>query len=76
MHRSEFRNQDTGIKFTFFHSRYKALYAYTPRNADELPLEVDDIIYVMEKCDDGWYIGTNTRSGQFGTFTGNYAQSQ
>jgi hypothetical protein len=54
--------------------RYRALYPYTARNEDELNLADGDIVYVMEKCDDGWYIGTNTRTGQFGTFPGNYVQ--
>ena len=31
-----------------------------------------DIVYVMEKCDDGWFVGTSQRTGIFGTFPGNY----
>ncbi|MCP9265830.1 Sorbin and SH3 domain-containing protein 1 [Dirofilaria immitis] len=37
---------------------YRVLYAYKPRNADELELEENDIVFVVEKCDDGWFIGT------------------
>ncbi|RCN53301.1 SH3 domain protein [Ancylostoma caninum] len=51
---------------------YRALYRYAPTKDDEVALEVDDIIFVVEKCDDGWYIGTVLRTGQFGTFPGNY----
>lgn len=37
--------------------RYRALYPYRPKETDELDLEADDIIFVVEKCDDGWFIG-------------------
>ncbi|VBB28975.1 unnamed protein product [Acanthocheilonema viteae] len=53
---------------------YRVLYAYKPRNADELELEENDIVFVIEKCDDGWFIGTLPRTGQFGTFPGNYVE--
>uniref|UniRef100_A0A7I4YL93 Proteophosphoglycan ppg4 n=1 Tax=Haemonchus contortus TaxID=6289 RepID=A0A7I4YL93_HAECO len=53
---------------------YRALYPYTPMKDDEVALEVNDIIFVVEKCDDGWYIGTVLRTGQFGTFPGNYVE--
>ena len=32
----------------------------------------DDKVEVMEQCVDGWYVGLNQRTGQFGTFPGNY----
>ncbi|VDM57525.1 unnamed protein product [Angiostrongylus costaricensis] len=35
---------------------YRALYKFTPTKSDEVSLEVNDIIFVVEKCDDGWYI--------------------
>lgn len=61
---------------------------------DEVSLQVDDIIFVVEKCEDGWFIGqlpaknflpyipsrseddlgTVLRTGQFGTFPGNYVE--
>ncbi|EJW88079.1 hypothetical protein WUBG_01011 [Wuchereria bancrofti] len=53
---------------------YRVLYAYKPRNADELELQENDIVFVIEKCDDGWFIGTLPRTGQFGTFPGNYVE--
>ena len=37
-----------------------------------LELREGDVVYVMEKCDDGWFVGTSQRSGVFGTFPGNY----
>ncbi|KAJ7419126.1 sorbin and SH3 domain containing 1 [Pitangus sulphuratus] len=35
---------------------YQALYSYTPQNDDELELRDGDIVDVMEKCDDGWFV--------------------
>ncbi|XP_066262875.1 uncharacterized protein [Euwallacea similis] len=51
---------------------YRALYKYTPQNDDELELLEGDTVYVLEKCDDGWYVGSSERTGAFGTFPGNY----
>ncbi|XP_043369559.1 sorbin and SH3 domain-containing protein 2 isoform X9 [Dermochelys coriacea] len=53
---------------------FQALYNYTPRNEDELELREGDIIDVMEKCDDGWFVGTSRRTKFFGTFPGNYVK--
>ncbi|XP_078386702.1 sorbin and SH3 domain-containing protein 1 isoform X25 [Cetorhinus maximus] len=53
---------------------FQALYSYTPQNEDELELREGDIVDVMEKCDDGWFVGTSRRSKQFGTFPGNYVK--
>uniref|UniRef100_A0A8D2ZHK6 Osteoclast-stimulating factor 1 n=1 Tax=Scophthalmus maximus TaxID=52904 RepID=A0A8D2ZHK6_SCOMX len=53
---------------------YQAVYNYTPRNEDELELREGDIVDVMEKCDDGWFVGTSRRSKLFGTFPGNYVK--
>lgn len=36
---------------------YQALYSYVPQNDDELELRDGDIVDVMEKCDDGWFVG-------------------
>ena len=33
------------------------MYNYLPRNEDELELKEGDIVDVMEKCDDGWFVG-------------------
>nr|XP_046206656.1 vinexin isoform X1 [Oncorhynchus gorbuscha]XP_046206657.1 vinexin isoform X1 [Oncorhynchus gorbuscha] len=51
---------------------YKAVYNYNPQNRDELELREGDIVQVMEKCDDGWFVGTSERTHAFGTFPGNY----
>ncbi|XP_057687340.1 vinexin isoform X2 [Corythoichthys intestinalis] len=54
------------------HKPYKAVYNYKPQNADELELREGDIVQVIEKCDDGWFVGTSERTHAFGTFPGNY----
>ncbi|XP_042278094.1 vinexin isoform X2 [Thunnus maccoyii] len=51
---------------------YKAVYNYKPQNSDELELREGDVVQVMEKCDDGWFVGTSERTHAFGTFPGNY----
>ncbi|KAG0703357.1 Vinexin [Chionoecetes opilio] len=54
--------------------QYRALYNYKPQNDDELELMENDLVMVMEKCDDGWFVGTSRRTGLFGTFPGNYVE--
>uniref|UniRef100_A0A3Q3J0T9 Sorbin and SH3 domain containing 1 n=1 Tax=Monopterus albus TaxID=43700 RepID=A0A3Q3J0T9_MONAL len=53
---------------------FQALYSYLPQNDDELELQEGDLVSVMEKCDDGWFVGTSKRTKQFGTFPGNYVK--
>ncbi|XP_031340840.1 uncharacterized protein LOC116168956 isoform X4 [Photinus pyralis] len=53
---------------------YRALYKYRPQNDDELELLEGDVVFVLEKCDDGWYVGSSQRTGAFGTFPGNYVE--
>ncbi|XP_068606769.1 sorbin and SH3 domain-containing protein 1-like [Brachionichthys hirsutus] len=53
---------------------YQAVYNYLPHNEDELELKEGDIVDVMEKCDDGWFVGTSRRTKLFGTFPGNYVK--
>lgn len=38
-------------------SSFQALYSYVPQNDDELELREGDLVSVMEKCDDGWFVG-------------------
>ena len=53
---------------------YRVQYSYKPRNPDELELHVGDVVFVVETCADGWFIGTCQRTQEFGTFPGNYVQ--
>lgn len=50
------------------------MYKYRPQNPDELELNEGDTVYVLEKCDDGWYVGSSQRTGRFGTFPGIHFQ--
>ncbi|KAI5622048.1 vinexin isoform X4 [Silurus asotus] len=43
---------------------YKAVYNYKPQNGDELELMEGDIVQVMEKCDDGWFVGSFSTNSQ------------
>lgn len=54
---------------------FQALYNYMPQNEDELELQEGDLVNVMEKCDDGWFVGTSKRTKLFGTFPGNYVKA-
>uniref|UniRef100_A0A9J8A3K3 Sorbin and SH3 domain containing 3 n=1 Tax=Cyprinus carpio carpio TaxID=630221 RepID=A0A9J8A3K3_CYPCA len=35
---------------------YRAVYNYKPQNKDELELREGDLVQVIEKCDDGWFV--------------------
>ena len=37
--------------------RFQVLYNYAPRNEDELELREGEVVDVMERCDDGWFVG-------------------
>jgi len=55
----------------------KALYDYVPENtAEEIELEENDIIDVEFKGDNGWWVGTNVRTGRNGIFPGTYVEEQ
>uniref|UniRef100_A0AAY3ZWN2 Osteoclast-stimulating factor 1 n=1 Tax=Denticeps clupeoides TaxID=299321 RepID=A0AAY3ZWN2_9TELE len=71
-----YRTQKVSMNFpdTLATCRFRALYNYMPRNEDELELKEGDVVDVMEKCDDGWFVGTSRRSKLFGTFPGNYVK--
>ena len=52
------------------------MYNFRPQNEDELELREGDVVMVMEKCDDGWFVGTSRRTNLTGTFPGNYVERQ
>ena len=54
--------------------RYESLFSYEPCNSDELGLEIGDKVVVVERCDDGWFMGTCERTGEFGAFPGNFVR--
>ncbi|XP_038651902.1 uncharacterized protein LOC119965344 isoform X2 [Scyliorhinus canicula] len=53
---------------------YVALYSFPPNKDDELELRRGDLVNVIRKCGDGWYLGTSRRTKKFGTFPGNYVE--
>ncbi|RWS30325.1 sorbin and SH3 domain-containing protein 2-like isoform X28, partial [Leptotrombidium deliense] len=53
---------------------YRVLYPYKPQQGDELELLAGDILTVTMHCDDGWFVGHSTLTGQYGTFPGNYVE--
>lgn len=62
------------LSFSFFypHSRYVAIYPYTPRKEDELELRKGEMFLVFERCQDGWFKGTSMHTSKIGVFPGNY----
>ena len=51
---------------------YRALYDYKPVKPDELALKKDELYFVIEKCQDGWFKGSSLNSLKTGVFPGNY----
>merc|ERR1712064_151977 len=56
------------------HQVYRALYDYTPNRSDELELHKNELYFVFEKCQDGWYKGSSLSTLKTGVFPGNYVQ--
>jgi len=56
------------------HQLFRALYDYKPIKSDELALKKDELYFVIEKCQDGWYKGSSLTSLKTGVFPGNYVQ--
>ena len=52
-------------KVFFLCCSFQALYSYVPQNDDELELREGDLVSVMEKCDDGWFVGMWIRIHSF-----------
>lgn len=51
---------------------YVALYPYKPQKADELELKKGGVYLVTERCQDGWFKGTSSKTQKCGVFPGNY----
>ncbi|KAK6975386.1 SH3 domain-containing RING finger protein 3 [Biomphalaria glabrata] len=54
--------------------RYYCKHQYPPQTEHELALEVGDIIHVHRKRDDGWYKGTQERTGKTGLFPASFVE--
>ena len=57
------------------HQVYRALYDYTPNRSDELELHKNELYFVFEKCQDGWFKGSGLATLKTGVFPGNYVQN-
>ena len=57
------------------HQVYRALYDYTPNRSDELELHKNELYFVFEKCQDGWFKGSGLSTLKTGVFPGNYVQN-
>ncbi|XP_018327425.1 E3 ubiquitin-protein ligase SH3RF1 isoform X3 [Agrilus planipennis] len=54
--------------------RYRCIVPYPPNTEYELELQVNDIVYVLKKRDDGWYKGTQQRTGRTGLFPASFVE--
>ncbi|CAH0560158.1 unnamed protein product [Brassicogethes aeneus] len=55
--------------------RFRCIAPYPPNSEYELELQVNDIIYVHKKREDGWYKGTQQRTGRTGLFPASFVES-
>eukprot|EP00730_Choanoeca_flexa_P018475 TRINITY_DN8985_c0_g1_i4.p1 TRINITY_DN8985_c0_g1~~TRINITY_DN8985_c0_g1_i4.p1 ORF type:complete len:279 (+),score=88.29 TRINITY_DN8985_c0_g1_i4:240-1076(+) len=52
----------------------KALYDYTAANNEEIDLQQGDVVTVEFKADNGWWIGSNSRTGALGLYPGGFVE--
>ncbi|GMT00465.1 hypothetical protein PENTCL1PPCAC_22639, partial [Pristionchus entomophagus] len=50
------------------------VYEYKSQQADEIDMEVNDIIEIIKTVEDGWNRGKNERTGQIGMYPTNYCE--
>lgn len=55
--------------------KFRCIVPYPPNSEFELELRVGDIIYVHKKRDDGWYKGTQPRTGRTGLFPASFVEA-
>ncbi|CAG9759849.1 unnamed protein product [Ceutorhynchus assimilis] len=56
------------------HERFRCTTPYPPNSEYELELQINDIIYVHKKREDGWYKGTQQRTGKTGLFPASFVE--
>ena len=64
-------SQSKAIKLNI--ERVRAMHAFNAQSDDELSLEKGDVVTVMKKIDEGWWIGV--LNGRTGMFPANYVES-
>lgn len=52
----------------------KVLYEYNATNEEEVDLAVGDVVVVEHQGDNGWWVGSNVRSGKLGLFPGGFVE--
>ncbi|XP_022099587.1 E3 ubiquitin-protein ligase SH3RF1-like isoform X2 [Acanthaster planci] len=55
--------------------RYRVTVPYPPNTDAELELKVGDTVFVHNKREDGWFKGTQQRTGKTGLFPGSFVES-
>ncbi|XP_066154616.1 E3 ubiquitin-protein ligase SH3RF3 [Euwallacea fornicatus] len=55
--------------------RFRCITPYPPNSEYELELQLNDIIYVHKKREDGWYKGTQQRTGKTGLFPASFVET-
>lgn len=65
---------DSSPDIMSFNCRYQVLFNHVPNNDDELELIQGETVLVLEKCGDGWYIGSKTSGGKLGIFPGTHVR--
>lgn len=55
--------------------RFRCVVPYPPHSEYELELRVGDVIYVHRKREDGWYKGTQQRTGRTGLFPASFVEA-
>ncbi|XP_071787155.1 E3 ubiquitin-protein ligase SH3RF1-like isoform X1 [Asterias amurensis] len=55
--------------------RYRVVVPYPPHSEAELELKVGETVFVHNKREDGWFKGTQQRTGKTGLFPGSFVES-
>uniref|UniRef100_A0A146MBF6 RING-type E3 ubiquitin transferase n=2 Tax=Lygus hesperus TaxID=30085 RepID=A0A146MBF6_LYGHE len=73
VHNQDSKPQSKGLPLP--RERFRCIVPYPPNSDYELELQLGDVIYVHKKRDDGWYKGTQQRTGRTGLFPASFVQS-
>lgn len=63
------------VIYLLIFSRFRCIVPYPPNSEYELELRIGDVIYVHKKRDDGWYKGTQQRTGKTGLFPASFVET-
>ena len=54
---------------------FRCIAPYPAKGPGELELRLGDVVYVIQKRDDGWFRGILHRTGKTGYFPGSFVQN-